>query len=92
MTASKISFSPVRELNILCRDRFFKVDLLANSLTVLRGTQAAENIPVPTHEPLKTELAHFIACVQNGHPPIIAGADGLRDLELIEQIEKLVKE
>ena len=92
MTASKISQAPVRELNILCRDRLFRLDLLANALTVFHGTQAAESIPVPSNEPLKAELAHFISCVYNEQIPIITGEDGLRDLDLIEQIERLVKE
>ena len=43
-------------------------------------------------EPLKRELADFVAAVRDKRPPGVTGADGLRALELAQRITDAMQE
>ena len=46
----------------------------------------AGSIPVQRDEPLKRELADFVAAVRERRPPLVDGAAGRRALELATRI------
>jgi len=55
-----------------------------------QGGYRTENVVetpfVPTREPLKIELEHFLVCVTEGTTPMVSGADGRRAVELTTDI------
>jgi len=42
-------------------------------------------------EPLHTELAHFIDCIENDETPLSCGSDGLHVVQILEAAEKSLK-
>jgi predicted dehydrogenase len=42
-------------------------------------------------EPLKTELDHFIDCIENNEPPQSAGNEGLQVIQILEAADKSLK-
>ena len=46
------------------------------------GTPNIREVDVKTAEPLKMELRHFIACVENRKKPLVSGKDGLNALKI----------
>ncbi|MEE9162077.1 MAG: Gfo/Idh/MocA family oxidoreductase [Candidatus Neomarinimicrobiota bacterium] len=60
-----------------------------------KGVDWQEGVPVPRHsgetvveldatEPLRIECEHFLACIQNGSPPLTDGDSALRVLRVLE--------
>ncbi|MFZ0092189.1 MAG: Gfo/Idh/MocA family oxidoreductase, partial [Solirubrobacteraceae bacterium] len=47
---------------------------------------------IPNVEPLRVECEHFIDCVRTGLPPRSDGADGLRVVRVLEQLQHSLDE
>ena len=47
-----------------------------------------ERVDVPQAEPLRSECAHFLECLQNGKSPITDGAEGLRVLKVLNAAQR----
>jgi predicted dehydrogenase len=94
ITASRISRERVRKIRLFQRDSYISVDYAAQEAErwrLLRTSGAMPTIDggkieVPQEEPLKRELADFVAAVRDRRAPGVSGADGLRALELAQRI------
>jgi predicted dehydrogenase len=100
ITASRISKDRVRKIRIFQRDAYLSVDYAAQEVERWRLVRTNGGMPaidggklsVTQEEPLKRELADFVAAVREKRPPSVTGADGLRALELAQRITDAMTE
>lgn len=94
ITASRISKDRIRKIRIFQRDAYLSVDYAAQEVErwrLVKGNGAMPSIDggkldVAREEPLKRELADFVAAVHERRAPGVSGVDGLRALALAQRI------
>jgi predicted dehydrogenase len=99
ITASRISKDRVRKIRIFQRDSYLSVDYAAQEVErwrLVKGNGAMPAIDggkleVAQEEPLKRELADFVAAVREKRAPGVTGADGLRAIQLAQRITDEMK-
>lgn len=98
LTASRVSTEKVRKFRVFAPSTYISVDFAAREAQVYRLIQGAGGAEIdvqrhaaPDDEPLRRQLAAFVASVQQGRPPEVSGEDGRRALALalviLERIE-----
>ena len=100
VTASRISRDRVRKIRLFQRDSYISVDYAAQEAERWRLVRKNGAMPVidggrieiPHEEPLKRELADFVAAVRDKRAPGVTGADGLRALQLAQKITDAMNE
>jgi len=94
-TASRVSFEKTRKLRFFQPHDYISIDYTSQtgSIVSLRmGRVTERKLEPPNEEPLKLELAAFVQCVKKRGKPAVAGADGLRALELAMCINAAIAE
>jgi predicted dehydrogenase len=99
ITASRISKDRIRKIRIFQRDAYLSVDYAAQEVErwrLVKGNGAMPAIDggklaIAQEEPLKRELADFVAAVREKRAPGVTGADGLRAIELAQRITEEMK-
>jgi predicted dehydrogenase len=93
LTASRVSAEKVRKFRVFSPKTYISVDFAARSAQVYRLIQGgagpeitSERFAAPDEEPLRRQLAAFVAAVQARSVPAVTGADGLRALSLAHTI------
>jgi predicted dehydrogenase len=94
ITASRISKDRVRKIRIFQRDAYLSVDYAAQEVERWRLVKGNGALPVidggklavVQEEPLRRELADFVAAVRETRAPLVTGADGLRAIRLAQRI------
>jgi predicted dehydrogenase len=94
ITASRISKDRVRKIRIFQRDAYLSVDYAAQEVERWRLVKGNGPMPaidggkldVANEEPLKRELADFVAAVREKRAPGVTGIDGLRAINLAERV------
>ena len=105
LTSSRVSLEKMRKIRIFEANAYVSTDYSAQEVLVYRkkpGTIPAgvnpmefisiEPLPVKKDEPLKLELASFVASVREGRPPLVSGEDGVRALRLAQDIVQFIRE
>lgn len=103
LTASRKTERKIRSLNVTAEDRYIQVDYLNKSVEIHRQSAPEyitenddvryrhegiiERPSVDNVEPLKKELNSFLTAVTEGTEPVVTGADGLRALKYIWEID-----
>lgn len=90
LTASRVSVEKVRKFRVFAPKTYISVDFAAREAQVyrLRETEggrpdiSVERTAAPEEEPLRRQLAAFVAAVRDRTPPAVSGADGRRALAL----------
>jgi len=106
LTASRVTQQKVRRLNVTARECRVVVDYIDQSVDIHRHSlpsyvesdgnvrhrteSVVERPSVQNGEPLKAELASFVDTVRTGGDPVVTPEDGLRAVELADQVESLV--
>lgn len=101
LVASRLTAEKVRCLEVTAEKGYVRADLLERKLFVTRGSRAlhegdgayrqesvVEKVFIPNGEPLRAELAHFIACVRGGERPRVGAAEGLEAMRLVAAIQE----
>jgi predicted dehydrogenase len=94
LTASRISRERVRKIRFFQPQSYVSIDYAAQEVehwTLAAGEAgkpaiAGGKLEVPRDEPLRCELADFVAAVQEGRPPEVTGAQGRAALALAAEI------
>lgn len=99
LTASRISRDRVRKIRFFQPDAYFSIDYAAQELEMWRLVR--DNGPRPrieggavavtNEEPLRRELADFVAAVRDGRMPLVGGADGRAALALATEIARCME-
>ena len=94
ITASRISRDRVRKIRIFQRDAYLSIDYAAQEVERWRLVKSPGIMPaidggkleIAHEEPLKRELADFVAAVRDRRAPGVTGADGLRAIDLAQRV------
>ncbi len=98
LTASRISRDRIRKVRCFQRDMYVSIDYAEQELEVWRLAPGAEGRPaiaggrveVTKDEPLRRELADFVAAVRERRAPLVTGADGRRALALARRVAQAI--
>jgi predicted dehydrogenase len=106
LVASRVTEQKIRLIEVIAEGAYIEADLLSKSLLIHRRTfpqyidnhsaskyrqeSVIERIHVPTVEPLLLELRHFIECIADKKPCLVPGQDGLRALQLAQEVASKV--
>jgi predicted dehydrogenase len=105
-TASRVSLKTERKMRIFEDDAYLSLDLQQKIVTLIRKRPPAEvagPLPVTIEEQslepgdaLQAEIDSFLACIREGHPPVVPGEAGLTALEtairITEQVQHSLEE
>lgn len=104
LTASRVSLERMRKIRIFEANAYVSTDYSAQEVVVYRKKQGdfapdanpmeqieIQPLDVQKDEPLRAELAHFVDCVRSGTAPAVTAEDGIRALELAEQITAFIR-
>jgi predicted dehydrogenase len=93
MTASRISRDRVRKIRFFQQDAYLSIDYAAQEVELYRllkdqGRPVIDGgkLEVAREEPLRRELADFLAAVRHRRRPLVAGEDGRRAIVLAQRI------
>ncbi len=99
VTASRVSLKRERKMRIFQTDTYVAIDFVERSILIARRRQGVVADPanpmaaieVETRnfadaDPLREEIADFVACVRERRRPRVAGADGLVALAMAEAV------
>lgn len=95
LTSSRISMSRTRKFRIFCADSYLSLDLGAGTFErFIRHpgeTDPAKAITMETgsfgvEDALLEEIRDFVHSVRDSRPPLVSGRDGLRAIEVAEQV------
>lgn len=100
LTASRISRDRVRKIRFFQPDAYISIDYAAKDVEayrlVHRDAQRPDiqggKLPVAQDEPLRLELADFIAAARDKRAPMVSGEDGRRAVVLAEAITAKIGE
>lgn len=105
LTASRVSMERMRKIRIFEENAYVSTDYSEQEVMVYRkkpgpipaGSAPMESITVEPldvsrEEPLRLEIEDFVACAQSGRRPVVSGEDGLRALELAQDIIAFIRE
>jgi len=98
VTASRISRDRVRKARFFQHDAYISIDYAAQEVEMYRlvASNGARpmieggRVDVLADEPLRCELADFVAAVRDRRPPAVTGADGRAALALATQVSDLI--
>ncbi len=97
---SRLTPEKVRVLEIAAENGYLCADLLDRKLLITRSSQArheggayrqeslVEKVSIPNAEPLRLEIAHFIACVRGEERPLVGPAEALEAMRLVAGIQE----
>lgn len=105
LTCSRVSQERMRKIRIFERDAYVSTDYTEQEVRVYRKKPgpippgrspmehiAVESLEVHRDEPLKRELASFLACARERRRPLVSGEDGLQALQMAQQIVDFIRE
>ena len=102
ITASRVSNKRFRRFRIFGPEGYYGINLMDQELDVVtkgevnEGDQFAglnvEHIKFDAEQPLQVELAHFIDVAQGKSMPLVTGLQGLRALQLADQIQTIMRD
>jgi predicted dehydrogenase len=90
LTASRVSTERVRKLRLFQPQQYISLDYARQEAVRFSVTPPMQigfgQLPVEKGEPLALEIEHFLDCVERRARPKVAGAEGLRALEVAQEI------
>lgn len=102
ITASRVSNKRFRRFRVFGPEGYYGINLMDQELDIVTKGDAAEGEQFPSlnvdhvvfdsEQPLQVELAHFVDVVRGDAMPMVTGLQGLRALELAEQIQSIMRE
>ncbi len=96
VTASRVSNDRVRRIQLFESNGYITIDYAAQHIFIARpstsGASGApamevEQLDIEKRDSLLEEIRSFIACSARRTQPLVSGADGLRALEIAEEIQ-----
>jgi len=95
ITASRISPEKMRKIRVFQEDTYVSLDYQNQSGQLYRkeGMEIVrEEVAIEKDEPLKCELADFVACAREGGKPRVTGHEASAALDLAIEITRLIEQ
>ena len=102
VTASRVSRTRFRRIRVFCRDRYLGLNFSDQQLDHVFPQAATDGnrfpklieqrVEVEPQLPLNAELADFIECVRHKRKPLVTGQDGLRAVQVAQQVRRKIAE
>ena len=102
ITASRVANKRFRRFRVFGPEGYYGINLMDQELDVITKGDVPEDSQFPSlniehmtfenEQPLQVELAHFVDVAQGNSMPMVTGLQGLRALELAEQIQAILRE
>lgn len=102
ITASRVSNKRFRRFRVFGPEGYYGVNLMDQELDIVTKGETAEggryasldidHIKFDSEQPLQVELKHFIDVAQGRSMPMVTGLQGLRALNLAEQIQSILRD
>ena len=102
ITASRVANKRFRRFRVFGPEGYYGINLMDQELDVITKGDIPEGGQFPsldikhmtfeTEQPLQVELAHFVDVAQGKSMPMVTGLQGLRALQLAEQIQAILRE
>jgi predicted dehydrogenase len=86
LTASRVSAVKATELEITMPDRSVHLDYLREVISIRHFNGEVQRLVMDGEEPLRAEIAHFVACVQGLERPLVSADDGLRAIRVSHRL------
>lgn len=94
VSASRISHEKVRKIRIFQEDAYLSLDYQKQTGKMYRlvnGKIVKDRVKVARGEPLKSELAAFISCAQDGSKPRVTGYEAAAALDIALEITRRIE-
>ena len=102
ITASRVSNKRFRRFRVFGPEGYYGINLMDQELDIVTKGETPEGRQFPelevdhvsfdAEQPLQVELAHFAEVAQGQAMPLVTGLQGLRALQLAEQIQSILRE
>jgi len=102
LTASRVSDKKFRRFRVFGEEGYYGINLMDQELDIVTkgekpegggfASLESEHIVFDSEQPLQVELAHFIDVAQDKSVPMVTGLQGLRALQLADQIQAILRE
>jgi len=102
ITASRVSNKRFRRFRVFGPEGYYGINLMDQELDVVTKGETPEGSQFPSldvehtkfeaEQPLQVELAHFIDVAEGEAMPMVTGLQGLRALQLAEQIQSIMRD
>ena len=102
ITASRVSNKRFRRFRVFGPEGYYGINLMDQELDIVtKGETPADSrfpgldvdhVKFETEQPLQVELAHFVEVARGQAMPMVTGLQGLRALQLAEQIQSIMKD
>jgi predicted dehydrogenase len=101
ITASRVSNKRFRRFRVFGSEGYYGINLMDQELDIVTKGETPKDSQFPTlnvehidfdaEQPLQVELAHFIEVARGNAMPMVTGLQGLRALQLAEQIQSIMR-
>jgi len=102
ITASRVSNKRFRRFRVFGPEGYYGINLMDQELDVITKGQVpsgsefpdleVDHIKFAAEQPLQVELAHFVEVAKGQAMPMVTGLQGLRALQLAEQIQSIMRD
>jgi len=102
ITASRVSNKRFRRFRVFGPEGYYGINLMDQELDVVTKGAPPEgslfpglevdHIKFDTEQPLQVELAHFVEVARGESMPMVTGLQGLRALQLADQIQSIMRD
>lgn len=102
ITASRVSNKRFRRFRVFGPEGYYGINLMDQELDIVTKGDTpkghafpelqTEHLAFETEQPLQVELAHFIDVTNGQAMPMVTGLQGLRALQLAEQIQSIMRD
>lgn len=101
VTASRVSTKKFRRIRVFGSDSYQALNFIDQQIEVVSKTEPepgqifpglkAERLEIVPRPPLEAELEHFVQTVRRGGKPLVNGKDGVKALQVAEQVQKKIE-
>jgi predicted dehydrogenase len=100
VVASRVSDKKMRRIRVFQPGMYLSLDFIDQTIDIAeprpvpgaeRPEIARQRVQVEPVKPLDSEIASFIACVREGHRPIVDGRVGLKALDVALQVKAKIR-
>jgi len=100
VVASRVSDKKMRRIRVFQPGMYLSLDFIDQTIDIAEtrpvpGAERPEIVRQRVHvepvKPLDSEIASFIACVRDGHAPIVDGRVGLKALDVALQVKAKIR-